>query len=203
MSSAKQTKTQKAEKLNQEREGYLMSLIDGAILKRFTIKRAEKLARIVLWGDESLFKKLVSASKSGIAYADRFIAIADFMAAAGYKSTNDLWGKSEYDYNRDFLHVIDGLTALSLNPVAQNARAIVYNQEFSPVAKAYKYNRKAKELWVTFGDDGMLDSVSLDSSSVYPDKGCPSFEWLALSDKTKKELIAQLIAGSKVELPKF
>lgn len=197
------SKQNKAEKQDQNRTTYLLSLVDENALKRFTKKRAEKLAKIILWGDETVFVKAIDTSKSGIAYADRFIAIADYLASAGIKETKDLWGRSGYSCKRDLLSVIAGLAKISLDPVSQNARVIVYNQAFGTVAKAYKYNRKAKELWVTFGADGMIDSVRLDSSVVYPDKTQAAFEWSYVSDNTKQILIDQLIAGAKVELPKF
>lgn len=203
MTSAKQTKQSKQSNLKQERVSYLVSLIDAATLRRFTQKRATKLASIVLWGDEAKFKRLVDASKSGIAYADRFIAIADFLAAAGFKETKDLWGKSDYSCRRELLDIIDGLTRLSLEPVAQNGRVIVRNKDYGEVAKAYQYSRTVKELWIEFGADGMLTSAQTHTATIYPNQSRPAMEWVAVSDGAKDMLVQSLLAGRKVELPTF
>lgn len=199
MTSAKQTKQSN----QKERVSYLVSLIDAATLRRFTQKRATKLASIVLGGDEIIFKRLVDVSKRGIAYADRFIAIADFLAANGFKKTKDLWGKSDYSCRRELLYVIDGLTKISLDSVAQNARVIVRNQEFGAVAKAYQYSRTVKELWIEFGADGMLTSAQTHTSTIYPNQSRQALEWGEISDNAKAMLVEALLAGSNVRLPTF
>lgn len=197
-------KMTEAEAKKAERKAYLMNLVPAETLKKFTKKRADKVAEILVDAGASHFTKIVgNATKKGIAYADRFIAIAELMAASGLKETKDLWGRSEYDAGRAYIFVLLDLAELSLKDWAKGGRIIIRNQEMGPVAKAYKYNRKAKELWISFNADGMVESIRRDECTVYPDKNCAAFEWVAISEENKKHALELLVAGSGVQLPKF
>lgn len=206
-------KMTKEEKQLAEQKAYLMGLAPVETLKKFTKKRAEKIAEIIardritegvyFWmSSETLFARLVCATKCGVELADRFIAIADFMVAQGIRSTKDLWGKSEHQADRGYLTVLIKLAELSLSSWAKNARVIVYNQSFGPVVKAYKYSRVSKELWVTFGEEGMITAISLGSSKIFPDKSLPDFEWVAISEQSQKVAISDLLSGCQVQLPR-
>ena len=194
----------KQEKQLAEQKAHLMGLVPAETLKKFTKKRADKVAEILVNESDGYFTKIVGdASKKGIAYADRFIAIAEFLAANGLKETKDFWGRSDYDANRAYIFVLLDLAVLSLKDWAKGGRIIIRNQEMGPVAKAYKYNRKAKELWISFNADGMVESIRRDECTVYPDKSCAAFEWVAISEENKKHALELLVAGSGVQLPKF
>lgn len=197
-------KMTKEEARKAERKAYFMSLVPAETLKKFTKRRAEKVADILVDESDGYFTKIVSdATKKGITYADRFIAIAELMAANGIKETKDLWGRSDYDAARAYVFVLLDLAELSLKDWAKDGRIIIRNQDFSPVAKAYKYSRKAKELWVSFGADGMVESIRRDEATVFPDKSCADFEWVEISKENQKFAVQLLMAGRKVELPKF
>lgn len=197
-------KMTKEETRKAERKAYLMSLVPAETLKKFTKKRADKVAEILADESDGHFTKIVSdTSKKGIAYAERFIAIAELMAAGGLKETKDLWGRSDYDAARAYIFVLLDLAELSLKDWAKGGRIIIRNQEMRPVARAYKYSRKAKELWVSFGADGMVESITRDEATVFPDKSCADFEWVELSAENHKFAVQLLMAGRKVELPKF
>lgn len=197
-------KMTKEEAKKAERKAYLMSLVPAETLKKFTKKRAEKVAGILADESDGYFTKIVGdTSKKGIAYAERFIAIAEILAANGIKETRDLWGRSDYSASRAYIFVILDLAKLSLTDWAKGGRIIIRNQEMGPVAKSYKYSRKAKELWISFDPDGMVKSISRAEATVYPEKSCADFEWVEISEENKKLALQFLIAGYKVELPKL
>lgn len=197
-------KMTKEETRKAQRKAYLMSLVPAETLKKFTKKRAEKVAEILADESDGYFTKIVGdTSKKGMAYAERFIAIAEFLAANNMQETKDFWGRSDYNAGRAYIFVLLGLTELSLKDWAKNGRVIIRNMEMGPVAKAYKYNRKAKELWVSFGADGMVESIRRAEATVYPEKSCADFEWVEISEENEKHALNLLIDGCKVELPKF